>query len=226
MKERIKELFAQAKLHISDSQAEKLFKYYEILKQENEKYNLTAITEFEDVVKKHFIDSAAGILFFKGRVLDVGSGAGFPGVVLAILNPKLEITLLDSLNKRINFLNLIKKELNLTNIDAKHERIEDFLEKQKFDVVTARAVAEMPTLLEYLLPYVKVGGRVVVYKGSNFFDEIEKSSNALNVLGGQIEEITKFNLFDSFRALIVVRKVKNTPTGFPRGGNLPRKKPL
>ena len=226
MKEKIISLFKQAKMHISENQAEKLLKYYQILMQENEKYNLTAIKDFDEVVIKHFIDSAAGTPYFSGKVLDVGSGAGFPGVVLAIMNPKLEITMVDSLNKRVNFINLLKKELNLINTNVKHLRIEDLKEREGFDCVTARAVAELPTLLEYLLPFVKVGGRAVIYKGSNFFDEVEKSASAMKILGGQLEEITKYSLFDNFRALITIKKVHSTPLGYPRGGNLPRKKPL
>lgn len=226
MKEKIKKMFEQAKIFISDSQAEKLFAFFQILIRENEKYNLTAITEYDDVIKKHFIDSAVALNYFSGNVLDVGSGAGFPGIVLAILNEKLKLTLVDSLNKRVNFLNMVKDELKLNNITTFHSRIEDFKQKNSFDCVTARAVAELPTLLEYLLPFVKVGGRAIVYKGANCFEEVEKSSTALNVLGGQIEEISKFSLFDNLRTLVVVKKISKSPNNFPRGGNLPRKKPL
>lgn len=226
MTQKIKELFEKARIKISDNQAEKLLKFYNFLMAENEKYNLTAIKDFKDVVIKHFIDSAVATQYFYGKVLDVGAGAGFPGVVLAILNPKLEITLVDSLNKRVNFLNSLKNELKLSNIIAIHSRIEDFQKKAEFDCVTARAVAELPTLLEYLLPFLKIGGRAIIYKGGNCFEEVEKSSEALKILGGQIEEMTKYSIFDNLRTLITVRKVASTPHNFPRGGNLPRKKPL
>lgn len=226
VKEKIKKMFDQVKIAISDDQAEKLFKFYQILMRENEKYNLTAIKDFEEVVKKHFIDCALALPYFHDMVLDVGSGAGFPGIVLAILNDKLELTLLDSLNKRVNFLNMVKKELDLSNITTLHSRIEDFKEKNSFDCVTARAVAELPTLLEYVLPFVKIGGRAIIYKGSNCFEEVEKSSDALKILGGQLEEMSKYPLFDNLRTLVIVKKIFNTPLKFPRGGNLPRKNPL
>ncbi len=226
MKEKIKRMFDQVKIDISDEQAEKLFMFYQILMRENEKYNLTAIKDFEDVVKKHFIDSAIALPYFHGKVLDVGSGAGFPGIVLAILNEKLQLTLLDSLNKRVNFLNMVKEELEINNITAIHSRVEDFKQKNFFDCVTARAVAELPTLLEYLLPFVKIGGRAVIYKGSNCFDEVEKSSEALKILGGQIEEMANYSLFDNTRTLVIVKKMFSSPNNFPRGKNLPRKKPL
>ncbi len=211
---------------ISGEQAKLFEKYYEFLVAENEKYNLTAITDFEDVVYKHFIDCAIAVNNFSGKVLDVGSGAGFPGVVLAILNPKLEITLLDSLAKRVNFLNTLISLLGLKNIKAIHERIEDFKEKESFDCVTARAVANLSTLSEYLLPFAKKGGKVIVYKGSDFFEEVETSQNAIKILGGQLEEIHHVKIKDMTRAVIVLRKIAQTPPKYPRNGNKPRKNPL
>ena len=224
--EYITQAFLHHRMKISQQQAQKFKKYYDFLVQENQKFNLTAITNFEDVVLKHFVDSAVVVGKFKGSVLDVGSGAGFPGVVLAILRDDLQITLLDSLNKRVNFLNQLIMLLHLKNIKAVHARVEDFKEKQQFDCVTARAVANMQTLSEYLLPFVKIGGRAIVYKGAEFFDELESSQNAIKTLGGQLEEIERYNLKDAMRAIVVLRKISAAPSKFPRGGNLPRKNPL
>ena len=224
--EYITQVFLHHRMKISQQQAQKFKKYYDFLVQENQKFNLTAITNFEDVVLKHFVDSAVAVGKFKGSVLDVGSGAGFPGVVLAILRDDLQITLLDSLNKRVNFLNQLIMLLQLKNIKAVHARVEDFKEKQQFDCVTARAVANMQTLSEYLLPFVKIGGRAIIYKGAEFFDELENSQNAIKTLGGQLEEIERYNLKDAMRAIVVLRKISAAPSKFPRGGNLPRKNPL
>lgn len=224
--EYITQVFLHHRMKISQQQAQKFKKYYDFLVQENQKFNLTAITNFEDVVLKHFVDSAVAVGKFKGSVLDVGSGAGFPGVVLAILRDDLQITLLDSLNKRVNFLNQLIMLLQLKNVKAVHARVEDFKEKQQFDCVTARAVANMQTLSEYLLPFVKIGGRAIIYKGAEFFDELENSQNAIKTLGGQLEEIERYNLKDAMRAIVVLRKISAAPSKFPRGGNLPRKNPL
>lgn len=226
MKEKIKTLFNESKLQISDGQAEKLFAFYNFLIEENVKYNLTAIVEFEEVVKKHFIDSAVAVNYFKGKVLDVGAGAGFPSIVLAILKPELEITMIDSLNKRVNFLSEVCKRLEIKNAKAIHVRAEDFKAKESFDVITARAVAQLRTLSEYLLPFAKVGGKVVCYKGGDVFEEVENAQSAIKILGGQVEEITKFSIFDNLRTIVLMRKISHTPPGYPRGGNLPRKKPL
>lgn len=222
----IKQMFSKQGFSISDMQAQQFETYFNFLVQENEKYNLTAITEFEDVVNKHFIDCALAAQYFKGKVLDVGSGAGFPGIVLAILKPELDILLLDSLNKRINFLNVLIEKLDLKNVRTIHSRIEDLKEKENFDFVTARAVANLSTLSEYLLPFVKVGGKAIIYKGAEFFEEVEKAQSAIKELGCQLEAIEKFALNDMVRAIIIIRKINHTPSKFPRSGNQPRKNPL
>lgn len=222
----IKQMFSKQGFFVSDMQAQQFETYFNFLVQENEKYNLTAIIEFEDVVNKHFIDCALAAQYFEGKVLDVGSGAGFPGVVLAILKPELDILLLDSLNKRINFLNALIEKLELKNVRTIHSRIEDLKEKESFDFVTARAVANLSTLSEYLLPFVKVGGKAIIYKGAEFFEEVEKSQSAIKELGCQLEAIEKFALNDMVRAIIILRKINHTPSKFPRSGNQPRKNPL
>lgn len=225
-KEKILQIFKQEGFNITEKQAEQFEKYFDFLVEENKKYNLTAITEFEDVVYKHFIDCAVGINSFEGTVLDVGSGAGFPGIVLAILNPKLNITLLDSLNKRVNYLNNLISILDLKNVVAIHGRAEEFKDKEKFDRVTARAVAALPTLAEYLLPFIKIGGKAIIYKGADFFEEVESAQNAIKMLGCQTEEIKRYKYLDNLRSLIILRKIDHSPTKFPRPGNQPRKNPL
>ncbi len=224
--ELIKKVFHENGMDITDKSASQLFTYYKYLVEENNKFNLTAITDFKDVVYKHFLDSALAIKNFKGKVLDVGSGAGFPGIVIAILNPNLKITLLDSLNKRINFLSELIKILNLKNVEAVHYRIEDYNKKEEYDVVTARAVANLSTLAEYLIPFLKIGGNAVIYKGADIFEELESAQEAISVLGAQISEIQRYNYENNSRALIILRKIRKTPGNYPRKGNLPRKKPL
>lgn len=224
--ELIKKVFHENGMDITDKSASQLFTYYKYLVEENNKFNLTAITDFKDVVYKHFLDSALAIKNFKGKVLDVGSGAGFPGIVIAILNPNLKITLLDSLNKRINFLSELIKILNLKNVEAVHCRIEDYNKKEEYDVVTARAVANLSTLAEYLIPFLKIGGNAVIYKGADIFEELESAQEAISVLGAQISEIQRYNYENNSRALIILRKIRKTPGNYPRKGNLPRKKPL
>ena len=224
--ELIKKVFHENGMDITDKSASQLFTYYKYLVEENNKFNLTAITDFKDVVYKHFLDSALAIKNFKGKVLDVGSGAGFPGIVIAILNPNLKITLLDSLNKRINFLSELIKILNLKNVEAVHCRIEDYNKKEEYDVVTARAVANLSTLAEYLIPFLKIGGNAVIYKGADIFEELESAQEAISVLGAQISEIQRYNYENNSRALIILRKIRKTPGIYPRKGNLPRKKPL
>ena len=221
----IEKMFAEQGIKLSSEQAKQFETYYNFLVEENEKFNLTAITEFEEVVVKHFIDSAVGIRYFSGKVLDVGSGAGFPGVVLAILNPKLDILLLDSLNKRINFLNELIEKLSLKNVKTIHCRIEDLKEKGKFDFVTARAVANLSTLSEYLLPFVKIGGKAIIYKGADFFEEVEKAQSAIKELGCQLEGIDRYMVKDNSRAIITIRKMAASPAKYPRSGNQPRKNP-
>ena len=224
--ELIKKVFHENGMDITDKSASQLFTYYKYLVEENNKFNLTAITDFKDVVYKHFLDSALAIKNFKGKVLDVGSGAGFPGIVIAILNPNLKITLLDSLNKRINFLLELIKILNLKNVEAVHCRSEDYNKKEEYDVVTARAVANLSTLAEYLIPFLKIGGNAVIYKGADIFEELESAQEAISVLGAQISEIQRYNYENNSRALIILRKIRKTPGNYPRKGNLPRKKPL
>lgn len=203
--------------------------YYEELIAWNNKFNLTAITDKEEVIIKHFADSLEGLAYAKGRVCDVGSGAGFPGVPFALADSSLEIVLIDSVAKKVKFLREIIGIFNL-NATAEHIRAEDAAHtkyREAFDTVTARALAPLPTLLEYLLPLLKVGGNAIIYK-ANANEEIARAKNALGQLGGKIELIKEYSLFDSDikRSLIIVKKSGTTPAHFPRHGNKPRIKPL
>lgn len=206
-------------------------KYYEKLVSYNQKVNLTAITDKAQVFTKHFLDSILPIdaIPVGATVVDVGAGAGFPSLPIKIVRDDVKITMVDSLNKRINFLNELTKELNIESTNI-HARAEDFakLNREKFDVAVARAVAKLNTLLEYLLPLVKVGGMVLAFKGNNFEEELEEAQNALSVLGGEYIKTFQFNLPNEQgeRNIIVIKKIKPTPANFPRDKNLPKLKPL
>ena len=221
-------------LEFTEKQLDKFFKYMNLLLEWNEKINLTAITEPEEVILKHFIDSLTISKYIeKNKTLaDVGTGAGFPGIALKIYRDDIKITLVDSLNKRINFLNEVIKELNLKEIENVHSRIEDFGKdkkyREKFDYVTARAVANLSVLSEYLIPIAKINGQCICMKGSNVEEELNTSKNAIKILGGKIQKIEKFNLpkSDIERNVIIIKKIKNTPTRYPRKAGMPAKEPL
>lgn len=220
-------------LSISNEQLKKLNRYYELLIEWNNKINLTGIVEKEQVYLKHFYDSITLIKIIDlnkyETLCDMGTGAGFPGLVLKILFPSLKITLLDSLNKRIEFLNLVIKELELKDIETIHIRIEEYskINREKFDIVTARAVAPLPILLEYALPMTKISGFFIAMK-ANINDELEISKNAINILSGNIDEVIEFNLpfENSKRTLIKVKKIKKTSGKYPRKNSEIKKKCL
>ena len=232
MIEIIKEKFKNYGIDLSDKQAKQFFDYYEFLVSENQKYNLTAITDFNDVVMKHFIDSVLPLNKIKenASVIDVGTGAGFPGVPLKILRPDIKLTLLDSLQKRINFLNQLLKLLGINDVKTIHSRAEDYIKqgREKFEYALSRAVASVPTLAEYLLPYVKVGGEVLMYKGGGFQEELDIGQKAINILGGKVVNVFnyKLNEIDSQRNIIIIKKISRTDKKYPRGKNLPKLKPL
>lgn len=223
-------------IKLSKKQISQFLKYYELLVEWNGFMNLTAITEYDEVMKKHFVDSLSLIKAFdvskEASVIDVGTGAGFPGLALKIAYPNLKITLLDSLNKRINFLNEVIIQLGLSGIEAIHGRAEDFAKpgklREKFDLCVSRAVANLTTLSEYCLPYVKVGGEFISYKSEKMEEEMNAAKNAIHVLGGKIQGCEEFYLPDSdiYRNLIVIKKVKETPKKYPRKAGLPSKEPL
>ncbi len=221
-------------IKFTEEQLNQFYEYMNLLLEWNEKINLTAITAPNEVILKHFIDSLTINKYIKenSTLADVGTGAGFPGIPLKILRPDLKITLVDSLNKRINFLNEVINKLNLVNIETVHSRIEDFGKDKKyresFDFVTARAVANLAVLSEYLLPIAKVGGQCVCMKGSSVEEELSNGKNAIKVLGGNIKNIDEFVLPDSdmSRNVIIIDKIKNTPNKYPRKAGIPVKEPL
>ncbi len=219
---------------LNESQIEKFYIYMNTLLAWNEKMNLTAIINPNEIILKHFIDSIiiSKYVHENANVVDVGTGAGFPGIPLKIVRNDINMILIDSLNKRINFLQEVIKELKLSKIEAIHSRVEEFARKkeyrEKFDYATSRAVANLSTLSEYLVPLIKIGGRCICMKGPNVDDEIMEGKNAILILGGELEKIDKLKLPDSdiCRTIITVEKVKNTPLKYPRKPGLPAKEPL
>ena len=228
----------ELRITLSEQQLEQFYRYYELLVEWNKVMNLTGITELEEVVSKHFIDSLAlvkAVPLQDGRkvsAIDVGTGAGFPGIPLKIAFPQLKITLLDSLNKRVNFLNEVIQTLGLKEVTAVHGRAED-LAKQKeyrenYDFCVSRAVANLSTLSEYCIPFVKVDGSFVSYKSGKIDEELSQAENAVKFLGGKVQDVVKFPLMDTDmdRSFVVIKKTKPTAKKYPRKAGLPSKEPL
>ena len=223
----------QIEIELTKEQIEKYYNYMDLLLEWNGKINLTAIIDPKEIILKHFVDSLTIAKYIKDdeKLIDVGTGAGFPGIPLSIAKENTDIVLLESLNKRINFLQEVKENLKLKNITTIHGRAEEFgknkKEREKYDIATSRAVAPLNILLEYLLPLVKVGGRAICMKGSNI-EEVENAKNALEILGGKIEKIEEITLpnSDIKRNIIIVEKVKNTPLKYPRKPGTPSKEPI
>lgn len=223
-------------IELSEEQIQQFKTYYEMLIEKNKVMNLTAITEKDEVIDKHFIDSLtlvkAGFDFQGKKLLDMGTGAGFPGIPLKIAFPDLKITLMDSLNKRIKFLDEVIGTLQLTGIEAVHGRAEDFAKKEdyreSFDFVVSRAVANLAVLSEYCLPYVKIDGCFCPYKSGEIQQEVNEAKKAVKVLGGEIEEIIPFEIpnTDMKRTILKIRKKKAAPKRFPRKAGLPAKEPI
>ena len=223
---------------LTDKQTEQFLQYYEMLVEKNKVMNLTGITEYEEVIQKHFLDSLSLIRVIsdidsqKLTVIDLGAGAGFPGLPLKIAFPELEITLMDSLNKRILFLQEVIDALGLKKVSAVHGRAEEMAanaaHRQQYDLCVSRAVSNLAVLTEYCLPFVKKGGLFVSYKSADSDAEIQEGKKAISILGGKLTTVDKFQLPDSDlgRALVCIKKVKDTPKKYPRKAGTPAKLPL
>ena len=227
--EKIK-LFEKYNLNLTEEKLNKLNIFYSELIFYNNSFNLTAITEENEVFIKHFLDSIFPEFLIEknSSVIDIGAGAGFPSIPLKIYRPDLNVTMIDSLNKRVNFLNEIIKKLELENISAFHARAEDYAKtnRESFGYAVVRAVAKIPTLIEYAFPLLKVGGKLLCYKGGDVEEELKQSENALKILGGVVERVEKFNIEGNSRTIVLIKKFEHTPSKYPRNKNLPKLKPL
>lgn len=223
-------------IQLTEKQKQQFDKFYELLVEWNKVMNLTGITEYEEVNEKHFVDSVALVkavsLNKKQNLIDVGTGAGFPGIPLKIVFPHLKVTLLDSLNKRIKFLDTVIEELGLEHIETIHGRAEDFAKqahyREQYDICVSRAVANLATLSEYSLPYVKIGGLFIPYKSGEIEEELSHSEKAITILGGKLDQVIKFELPGSEigRSFVKIEKIKSTAKKYPRKAGLPSKEPL
>ena len=234
--EQLKLNLQELELRPSDKQIEQFMMYYDLLVEWNGFMNLTAITEFNEVCLKHFVDSVSLCKAIncseRKKIIDIGTGAGFPGIPLKIMYPNFQITLLDSLGKRVKFLNEVISKLGLTDIEAIHGRAEDFVKekgrREGYDLCVSRAVANLSTLSEYCLPYVKKEGYFVSYKSEKIVEESKVAAHAIEILGGKIAGQVEFQLpnSDIYRNLFMIQKIKSTPAKYPRKAGLPSKEPL
>lgn len=230
----LKEKMKRIDIDIADKQVEKFFSYMNLLIEWNQKINLTTIIEPKEIIIKHFVDCGTILKYLKNgeTIIDIGTGAGFPGIPVKILNENLNVTLVDSLNKRIIFLNEVCAALNLENIQLIHSRAEDLAKnkeyREKFDKSVSRAVANLSTLSEYDLPFIKTGGQMIAMKGFEIEEKLKNAEKAINILGGKIKEVNKFTLIntDNKRSIVVIDKVKPTPKQFPRKAGKPLKEPI
>lgn len=221
-------------INLTEKQIEQFLKYYEILVETNKVMNLTAITEFDEVIEKHFLDSLSLVRVFdlnrNVKILDLGTGAGFPGIPLKITFPEIDILLADSLNKRVKFLNEVVETLQLKQVETVHGRAEELAKNKKyreqFDLCTSRAVANLSSLSEYCIPFVKEGGRFISYKSGEIEEEVDQAKRAIHVLGGKLDQVYKFDLHEQKRSFVIIEKVKKTPVVYPRKAGTPTKEPL
>ena len=238
----LRDIFSTAALPLPPEQEGAFLRYFELLVERNRVMNLTAITEPEEVFRKHFLDSA--ILWSELEkaviclpepcsVIDVGTGAGFPGVPLKIVKPEISLTLLDALQKRIGFLKEVAETLDLQGVTLVHSRSEDAAKpgkpfREQYDLAVSRAVSQLNVLSEYCLPFVRVGGLFAAYKSADCEEELHAAAHALEVLGGSIEQVLSYSLpgSDIGRSLVVIRKVRPTPEAYPRKAGKPEKKPM
>ncbi len=234
LKKYLKESAERININITEEEAEKILNYKKLVIEWNEKINLTAITEDKEFILKHIIDSLTINKYIKDKesLIDIGTGAGFPGIPLKILNPNIKIVLMDSLNKRLTVLNDIIEKIKLEKIKTLHGRAEEIFKnkdfREQYDVATARAVANLNTLIELMLPAVKVGGICICMKGKGGEEELKESMRAIELLGGKVSSVEKLILPESDfeRTIIVIKKVKQTPNQYPRKPGTPQSKPL
>ena len=231
VKEKIKTKFEEYNLSLTEKQLQQFEHYYNLLIEWNNKFNLTAITELDAVIEKHFIDSVLPLSNLKQqKVVDIGAGAGFPSIPLKIMNPDIELVMVDSVNKKVTFLQAVIEVLELTNTRAIHSRVEDLglnpNFREKFDIVVARAVASLNTLCEYTLPFVRLGGKFVAYKSIEVENELETAKKAIQILGGTLKTVEKFEIGENTRATVVITKSTKTPPKYPRSKNKPRLEPI
>lgn len=221
-------------ISLNETQIKQFLDYYELLVETNKVMNLTAITEFDEVIEKHFLDSLSLCRIYdlnrEIRVLDLGTGAGFPGVPLKIAFPQIRLVLADSLNKRIKFLENVVGELSLQNVSCVHGRAEEMGRnkeyREQFDLCLSRAVANLSSLSEYCIPFVKEGGAFISYKSGEIEEEANAAKKAISVLGGELREIYKFDLYEQKRSFVIIDKKKKTPKAYPRKAGTPTKEPL
>ena len=227
----MKNLFNEISINISSEELDKFEVYYNLLTEYNEKFNITAITEKKEVFIKHFIDSIlSDNKFHNKKLIDIGSGGGFPAIPIKIMNKNLAITLVEATEKKCEFLRVVANKLNLENVIVINGRAEELsLSKdyrENFDFCSARAVARLNVLSEYCMPFVKVGGKFLAFKGEAWREELNEAKNAISILGGELEKVEEFNVFNNNRGIINVKKIKSTNLKYPRKNGQIRKKPL
>lgn len=232
--DRFKAGLEKLNVNLTEEQIKQFLTYYELLIEKNKVMNLTAITEYDEVIEKHFLDSISLCQVYDlskpVKILDMGTGAGFPGIPLKIAFPEVEITLADSLNKRIKFLDEVVETLGLEKVTTIHARAEELARnkehREAYDLVVSRAVANLSTLGEYCIPFVKMNGNFISYKSGEIEEEVEAAKKAVKILGGQIQTVYKFELSEQKRSFIIIEKVKTTPKTYPRKAGTPSKEPL